>query len=65
MIAVNEIQVNSYLTKTKIPAGDYVINPYVGCPHRCVYCYADFMRRFTNHHGNWNPGHRPFRAVSM
>jgi DNA repair photolyase len=53
MIAVNEIQVNSYLTKTRIPAGDYVINPYIGCPHRCVYCYADFMRRFTNHHEKW------------
>lgn len=50
---VNFIEVNSYLTKTKIPASDYVINPYVGCPHACKYCYACFMKRFTNHSEPW------------
>lgn len=41
------------LTKTRIPAGDYVINPYTGCPHKCLYCYANYMRRFTGHSENW------------
>lgn len=48
-VAVKET--NSYLTKSKI--GQYAINPYVGCPHACKYCYASFMKRFTGHTETW------------
>ena len=53
MTSIKHIAVNSLLTKTQVPAGDYVINPYVGCPHKCLYCYAEFMKRFTNHEEAW------------
>ncbi|HHV62286.1 MAG TPA: radical SAM protein [Firmicutes bacterium] len=46
---IKTIQCKSALTKSGIGGVDYVINPYVGCAHACVYCYADFMRRFTGH----------------
>ena len=47
------VQVKDLLTKSNLPASDYVINPYVGCPHGCKYCYACFMKRFTNHSEEW------------
>lgn len=52
-IKENTIQVKDYLTKSNLPASDYVINPYVGCPHSCRYCYACFMKRFAKHDGPW------------
>ncbi|MBR5260910.1 MAG: radical SAM protein [Oscillospiraceae bacterium] len=52
-MVVREIQVKDYLTKSSLPASDYVINPYVGCPHACKYCYACFMKRFTGHDEQW------------
>jgi len=52
-IIEKEIRVKDYLTKSALPASDYVINPYVGCPHACKYCYACFMKRFTGHDEAW------------
>lgn len=50
---VKEIQCKSVLTKSNLPNIDYCINPYSGCAHNCVYCYASFMRKFTEHSEPW------------
>jgi len=42
-------EAKSILTPSKLPGSDYVVNPYSGCAFGCVYCYADFTRRFTGH----------------
>lgn len=52
-MVINEVEVPNIFTKTRVPAGDYVVNPYIGCPHKCMYCYADYMKRFTSHAEAW------------
>lgn len=50
---IQEIEVQSVMTKSSLPVGGYSANPYVGCPHACKYCYASFMKRFTGHTEPW------------
>lgn len=50
---IKEIETKSVLTKSNLPVSDYSVNPYIGCEHACKYCYACFMKRFTNHAEAW------------
>jgi len=50
---LREIACKSILTRSGISGVDYALNPYVGCGHGCVYCYAVFMKRFTGHTEEW------------
>ena len=52
-LLIKTIDVQSVLTKSNLPASDFSVNPYTGCPHACKYCYASFMKRFTNHPEPW------------
>jgi DNA repair photolyase len=48
---LRETYARSILVKSQV--SDYAVNPYVGCQHRCTYCYARFMKRFTGHKEPW------------
>lgn len=50
---ITTVPVKSYLAPSKIPGAGFVMNPYVGCPHKCLYCYAEFMRKFSAHTEPW------------
>jgi DNA repair photolyase len=50
---IREVKAKSIITRSNLPSADYVINPYVGCTHACIYCYASFMKRFTGHDEPW------------
>ena len=50
---IRTIDVQNIMTKSSLPVGGYSVNPYVGCPHACKYCYASFMKRFTGHTEAW------------
>jgi len=53
MLKVTTVPVKNYLSPSKIRGVDFVINPYVGCPHKCLYCYAEYMRKFSAHSEPW------------
>jgi DNA repair photolyase len=48
-LKVTEKSCKTALSKTGVPSYDYTVNPYTGCEHSCVYCYGNFMRRFSGH----------------
>ena len=50
---IQEKEVKEIMTKTNLPVSDFAVNTYVGCYHACKYCYASFMKRFTNHPEPW------------
>jgi len=52
-VTVRDVVCKSAMTRTGIPGAAYALNPYTGCAHACVYCYASFMTRFSGHTERW------------
>ncbi len=52
MVNVRFVRAREMLSPTKL-GSDYVINPYVGCPHRCLYCYVPCLGRTAPHDEAW------------
>ena len=50
MVRVGRIRCKTLMGRSGIEDVDYAINPYLGCQHGCIYCYARFMGR-RNHPG--------------
>ena len=47
---IPEIKVKTALSPSKLPGLDYALNPYRGCAHACVYCYAPSVIHWN---GKW------------
>jgi DNA repair photolyase len=52
-LRITEKTCKNALVKSGIEGVDYALNPYTGCQHACIYCYAEFMRKYTNHTEPW------------
>jgi len=52
-VKIKEVKAKSIIVKSNLPDSEYVVNPYTGCQHGCIYCYARFMKRFTDHKEPW------------
>lgn len=48
---ISEVRARSILGRSSI--GDYCINPYVGCQHACIYCYAQFYAKRWGYKAPW------------
>ena len=48
---IKEVKVKTALSPSKLPGLDYALNPYRGCEHACVYCYAPSVIRWDK--GKW------------
>ncbi len=47
-IAIREISCKTALSPSLLPGYDYALNPYRGCEHACVYCYAPSVLRCSD-----------------
>lgn len=53
MVRVMFLKVKTALSKSNLPDLDYALNPYVGCIHSCIYCYAREYTREKLISENW------------
>ena len=47
------IKVKQALSRSGLPDIDYALNPYAGCYHGCIYCYARAYTRYKDAAQNW------------
>jgi DNA repair photolyase len=53
MVRERVVIAKNYICPSKIPGVDFAVNPYVGCPHKCMYCYAERVMRHAPHEEEW------------
>lgn len=42
---IGEIRTRTALPASRLPGLDFALNPYVGCQHDCLYCYAPYVTK--------------------
>lgn len=50
---ITEVHCKTILTPTKVGSFRWSLNPYVGCQHNCLYCYASFMSKWHGAGAKW------------
>jgi DNA repair photolyase len=53
LVRIGERTCKTLMGRSGIGSVEYSINPYLGCQHGCVYCYARFMRRMGHVGEEW------------
>jgi len=53
VLKIREVEAKSILTKSGLPASDWVINCYNGCLFGCMYCYAAQIARWKHPNEVW------------
>jgi DNA repair photolyase len=48
---IKELKVKTALSPSQLPGLDYALNPYRGCSHACIYCYAPAVIHWDK--GKW------------
>lgn len=52
-LSVKEIHCRAILSPCGLPEFAYSVNPYTGCGHGCLYCYARFMGKYSHEGEEW------------
>jgi len=52
-VKVVEVRVEQALSRSGLPDIDYALNPYMGCSHACIYCYARLYTRHSEASREW------------
>ncbi|ADV65091.1 SPL family radical SAM protein [Desulfurococcus mucosus] len=50
---VIRVRCETALSRSGLPGLDYALNPYTGCAHACIYCYARMYTRNREVSENW------------
>jgi len=53
LVKLGKRRCKTVLGRSGIRSVDYSVNPYLGCEHGCVYCYARFMSRMGHAGEEW------------
>lgn len=51
MLTIRQIFCKTLLNKSTL--GNFTLNCYVGCTHKCLYCYARYMKKFKERPEEW------------
>jgi len=51
MLKIQEVACKTIINKSSL--ADFTLNCYVGCSHRCLYCYARYMQKLKNRPQEW------------